>query len=225
MSPRAGSRALTRLNSDATITREELAEALVSSTDPKERQLGKMLNSYDTKWRNLTVAGLAHRCGVGYDAIMRQYKEFKRLQSVVAIAREMPAIAADIAEDAKNKTVTCATCGGTGSVSAGDDKDGQTIVKRCIPCEGKGKITQRGDKDSRKMALEIMELVGRGATTIDARGSNVAVVSGDGSLEEMLKRARSQRQSAAGTMRAEVQDGRTIDMDGGVGPAPAEERG
>lgn len=214
-------RALGRLNREALIPRDELGEALICCREDSLSRLGKMLLSRDDKFSKLTIGGLAHRLGVSYPQIMQAYTAYKREQAVVAMAREMPAIAADIAEDAKNKTVTCAACEGTGSISAGTDKDGETIVKRCIPCEGKGTVRQRGDKDARKMALEIMEIAGRGVTNIDARGGQVAVVQGGESLEEMLKKARATRQTA----RAEVADGRhdrgAIDMDSSMGQADA----
>jgi hypothetical protein len=205
-------RGLLRLNRESLIPRDELGEALACNDHDKVRQLGKMLTSVDPRWRSLTIGGLAHRCGVGYSQLMQAYTDYKKAEAVVTMARELPAVAQDIADDAKNKKLTCQACEGTGSISAKVDADDSVVVKKCIPCNGSGSITQRGDKDARKQMLEVLEMAGRGATNIDARGGNVAVLQGGGSLEEELKKARSGRQS-----RAEVTDGRTIDMDSGVG--------
>lgn len=206
-------RALGRLNRDSIIPRRELGEALTCCNDRRISLLGKLLISVDTRYSRSSIGGLAHRCGVSYRELMTAYTEFKKAEAVVVMAQALPAVAEDIAEDARNKKLTCGACLGTGSISATTDKDGETIVRMCIPCEGKGKITQRGDKDARKQMLEVLEMAGRGATNIDARGGQVAVIQGGESLEEALKKSRQTRQ------RAEVSDGRTIDMDRGVGQA------
>lgn len=190
MSRAGGSRALARLSADSTITRSELAEALLTSSRPNVAYLGKLLNSMDDKFTRASVGLLAQRASVTYHEIISCYKDFKRTQAMIAMARELPVVAADIASDAKNRREPCAACAGAGRIDiTAADPDSPIKTQICIPCNGKGEILIRGDRDARKQMLEVLELSGRGAVQVDNRGGQMVMAGGD-SLEAMLKKSR-----------------------------------
>jgi hypothetical protein len=207
-------RALSRLSRQFEDSREELGEALICSSNPKEVRLGKMLLSrhmdHEDSLNRLSIGGMAHRLGVDYKQIMTAFQQYKKLQAIVNIAREMPAVASDIAADARNKLVTCTACKGSGRIIISSDPESPITTEMCIPCEGTGKVVQRGDKDARKQMLEVMELAGRGAIAVDNRGGQMVVTS-EGSLENMLKQSRTQPRGGANV---EGAGSRIVEMDG-----------
>ena len=205
-------RPLSRLSRQFEPSREELGEALLCSTNKAEALLGKMLLSPEPRIARISIGGLAHRLNVDYHQIMTAFKEHKKLQAIVNIAREMPAVASDIAADARNKLVTCVACKGSGRIIISTDPESPITTEMCIPCEGSGKIVQRGDKDARKQMLEVMELAGKGAISVDNRGGQMVMAS-EGSLESMLKQSRTQSRTPGGA-NVEGAGSRTIEMDG-----------
>lgn len=214
MSPRASTRALTRLNT--LFDRDELATALAASADPRERQLGQMLASPDDRFSKLTVAGLASRLGLSHAQIMTAFRQYKRDEAIVEVARRAPAIVRDIASDALNREITCSACKGAGRIVDTGRPGDPITTEMCIPCEGSGKVILHGDPTARKQALEIMELTGRGQTTINAPGGQM-VVATEGSLEEALKRMRQGANGGNGGGNVEGTVGGTITLDGDDG--------
>jgi hypothetical protein len=199
---------LRRLNK--LLDKQELAIALDLSGDPSYQRLATLLRGIDPptgirlpEIERLGIGALCYRTGISYNKVVEAYKQFKRSEAVISAAQHLPAIVEGIAIDAQPREVTCAQCEGTGEIQVTVGEE--TKTKRCIPCEGSGKVRQAGDPVARKQVLEMMELVGKGAMTINAPGANMVVGTGE-TLEETLRAARRGRQEA-GT----EQEQRTID--------------
>ena len=209
---------IVRLNK--TLPRLELATALEMTGGLDEGHLAKLLRSSgESAGKNIST--LAASIGIPYKRVVECFRDMKRLEGIVAVAQRLPKVMEDVAVDAENKQVTCASCEGSGQIIVKKDGEGLPLeTKLCIPCEGLGKIIKSGDPVARKQVLEMMELGGK--VPIWAPNSQILAV-GE-SLEETLKAAR--KGAGNGIDRME----RTIDGDqqgsgaGGTGFGAASSR-
>ena len=182
--------------------RLELAVALQQSGDHDLADLGKLLTIDEHK--RTSIDRLAQQLGVPYRRVVECYRDSKRLEGIVAVARRLPKVMSDTAEEAESREKTCSTCEGSGTIVIKKDSDGlPTETKVCIPCEGSGRIRIPGDPVARKQVMEMMELVGPRATPIVAPGANI-LVTGQ-SLEETLRAARSSQPREAPVIPAVIQ--------------------
>jgi len=173
--------------------RLELAVALQQSGDPDLSDLGKLLTLDDHK--RTSIDRLAQQLGVPYRRVVECYRDSKRLEGIVAVARRLPKVMSDTAEEAESRERTCASCEGAGTIVVKKDGEGLPVEsKTCIPCEGTGRIRVPGDPVARKQVMEMMELVGPRAVPIVAPGSNIVITGG--SLEDTLRAARSPQREA-----------------------------
>jgi|SRR5579859_108864 len=168
------------------LSRMEMALALDQQADGDIDMihLAQLLRSSSPDAAKCSPHTLAQKIGLPYSRIVEAFKQSKRMETVVAVARHMPEVGEGIAQDAMPKDVLCTACEGKGEVVAGIAEQPQT--KLCIPCEGKGKVRQPGDPMARKQVLEMMGLAGQHATPITAPGANILIAGGE-SLEETLK--------------------------------------
>jgi len=175
---------IVRLNK--TLPRLELATALEMTGGLDEGHLAKLLRSSgESAGKNIST--LAASIGIPYKRVVECFRDMKRLEGIVAVAQRLPKVMEDVAEDAENKQVTCASCEGLGQIIVKRGGEGlPQETKMCIPCEGLGKVIKSGDPVARKQVLEIMELGGK--VPIWAPNSQILAV-GE-SLEETLKAAR-----------------------------------
>lgn len=178
---------IVRLNK--TLPRLELATALEMTGGIDEQHLAKLLRSSgESAGKNIST--LASAIGIPYKRVVECFRDMKRLEGIVAVAQRLPKVMEDVAEDAENKRVTCASCEGTGQIIVKKDEQGlPQETKMCIPCEGLGKVVKSGDPVARKQVLEMMELGGK--VPIWAPGSQI-LIPGE-SLEDTLKAARKGR--------------------------------
>ncbi len=185
---------ISRLNK--VLPRLELATALELTGGEDEVMLAKLLRSAGDS-RRMTIFKLAQDIGVSPKRVVECYRDMKRLEGIVAVASRLPKVMDDVAQDAESRSVTCASCEGTGRITIKKDDEALPVeTKLCIPCEGSGKITQSGDPVARKQVLEMMELTGKASAPIWAPGSNI-LATGE-SLEETLRNIRKGKEQSNG---------------------------
>lgn len=160
----------------------------------------------------MNISTLARQVGLPYKEVVTAYRDYQRLEGIVAVASRVPEVMAGIAHDALPTFSTCPVCKGTRRVATKVDEAGLPIeTEKCIPCEGEGRIRKPGDPLARKQVLEMMDLAGPRATPII---TNSNVVMTGGSLEDTLRAARSSATAAIpertpeGTLRGSPYEGR-----------------
>lgn len=174
---------------DKTLKKVEVATALelYAPDDDRFTDLAKLLRSNDVTVRTCHISTLARRVNLPYREVVMAFRDYKRLEGIVAVAERVPTILEGIAQDAEPSETICLSCGGEGRIPTALNEDDVVMeTKPCIPCNATGKVRKPGDPLARKQVLEMMELAGPRATPV-VTNSQVLITSG--SLEETLRSA------------------------------------
>lgn len=162
-----------------TIGADELASVLLAQ--PENSKYGELVKRLaDSALDRSDITSLARECGVSWSDIVQLFREHQFQLTAVVAARQMPVVASDIAENAKNKLKLCPQCYGERSIelekfTGSNDEEGNPIVERrivaCIECDGTGYIIQTGDSGSQSMLMEMGDLIKKKAPNMNVFGS------------------------------------------------------
>src|SRR5438093_9815122 len=83
------------------------------------------------------------------------YTDHQRHLGLLAMSSQLPAIMADVAEDAKDTMETCPRCDGLKSIPY---REAETL-RECPACKGTGEIRRIGDPHARDLVFESMKLI------------------------------------------------------------------
>ena len=94
------------------IGREEMAESLACTQDPRAGRLLEML--FDPAYRQHSFPKLCERVHLSVTDVVDLFRRFKLDQGIVAMAKAAPRIMSDTAIDAESTLSPCMNCSGTG---------------------------------------------------------------------------------------------------------------
>jgi hypothetical protein len=157
--------------------RAGLLELAMASKDPKASILAEIC--LDGAFSRSGTKDLARKAGMGTDDIVELYRNKKKLEAMMELHAELPAVIKGAVEDAAPSMVPCEACR-----AKGIDEAGQV----CWVCGGKKTTRQAGDKDK-------LQFVGKAAGMIDKGGpliQNNIQVNNQGSqdsFESMMRKA------------------------------------
>ena len=173
------------LNQIATIVDPEALYKVLSMSDsPVHHHLLEVLMDPDENKKSFGQICLD--TGISSENIATLFKRHYQDRATIFAAIQSPEIIRDIAENSKNKVISCKRCDGLAQVPTSelDPNSGNPIMRDCPACHGVGLITVPGDRHSRK---EFLELVGLGAKGVPLATTNVQINTAPaGSLEKVI---------------------------------------
>lgn len=135
-------------------TIEEFKECLASCEEPQIRAF--FMDLCNPKYARISIIALMERHQLPMLAVQEMWRNYSLARAMQIFCGGMRIIAADIVEDAKNKTVECGLCAGLGEILG---KKGH--YRKCPRCKGTGEQVQPGDADARRMILESIGWTGK----------------------------------------------------------------
>lgn len=144
------------------IPKDDLAQVLYHSADPKAIQLLEML--YDPGNSRLSFATLCAKVGLSLTEVLSLFRQFKIDEAMFRMLYHVPAVIEDVSVDAKSTQEVCPRCDGFKrlQVATEDDEGNVTVSERdCPKCKGLGEIRKPGDKDARALVFETAGLTGK----------------------------------------------------------------
>ena len=151
-----------------------LGDVLSLSSDPMLKQLSRIILNPMPEDKLCSVSKLAERTGITMRQITSGLKDLMRDEGFVRMAKRLPEVMEQVAEDAMSRDVECSKCHGAGQVvrkvNIGTEDESEER-DRCDSCQGKGTVYQLGDTDRLRLLFETFDLTGkRGAgVNIDLR--------------------------------------------------------
>ena len=130
-----------------TLSQDEMAGALHSSTDERVHRLAEMMG--DPAFAHFSLGKLCQRVGLTSIDLLNAFRNYQLLRGIVEMSRVAPEVMANVAEDARSRMEICKGCEGKGTVNA----------RRCPQCEGEGLTRVPGDHRSRKLMFQTLGLI------------------------------------------------------------------
>ena len=139
---------------------------------------------HDPNYSRCSFPALLRRFNISLHEAQSLYTDHMRHLGLLAMSSRLPAIMADVAEDAKNKMETCPRCDGLKSIPYR-----QTETRNCPACKGSGEIRRIGDPHARDLVFESMKLI-RQRGPLVAVAQNIGADGLDSRMESILKLTR-----------------------------------
>ena len=137
----------------ATLSEEEMAGALYSSTDERVLRLAEMMT--DPAYSRFTLGKLCERVGVTSIDLLDALRRNKIDQGIIEMSRRAPEIMEGVARDAESRMEACKDCAGTGMLK---DKD-TGEMSHCLHCSGEGRVRVPGDYKARRLMFQALGLI------------------------------------------------------------------
>jgi hypothetical protein len=165
----------------------DLADLEVFLRDEPDPKLHDFMDALkDPAFAELSFVEVARRYQVRVADIERIYTQGMRHLGLMAMARELPAVMAEVAGDARTEVLTCPRCVGAKVVVL--KKQGEVP---CPVCDGAGTIRKIGNTHARDLVFESMKLTGQKAPMVAIQNTNVVTVDKDIRMESLFKAAAS----------------------------------
>lgn len=157
----------------------ELLDAFVKD-DPDLETFARAL--HDPDYSRMSFVNLCKTFNVSLGKLQQVYTDGMRHMGLLRMAAQLPEVMANVAEDAKSKTITCQRCDGLKVVRlpVGSDE----LDRPCPACRGTGEISAPGDKHARDLVFESMKLTGQGGPLVAIQQN---FTGGDDTMEAMFK--------------------------------------
>jgi hypothetical protein len=140
---------------------------------------------HDPQYSRCSFPALLRKFNISLHEAQTLYSDHMRHMGLLAMSSQLPAIMADVAEDAKDTMETCPRCDGLKTVPYG-----QTETRKCPACKGTGETRSMGNEHARELVFESMKLI-RQRGPLVAIAQNIAIDGLDGRMESLLNRTRS----------------------------------
>lgn len=137
---------------------------------------------HDPAYGNLSFVTLCKKFNVSLGKLQSIYTDGMRHIGLLRMSTALPEVMADVAEDAKSRTVTCSRCDGLKVVRL--PVGSEQLDRPCPACSGKGEIRTPGDKHARDLVFESMKLTGQAGPLVAIQQN---FTGGDESMEAMFK--------------------------------------
>lgn len=186
---RASSQALAKFGMERRIKeskqdRMKLATVLVYSADKRIKTAAMM--ALDPGYSGQSFLAILRTLGLEFHQAASEYEALQKQFAKLKASAELPQLAQETADAAKNRTVTCTRCHGdrTILITEGKGKGKKEREIPCPSCDGKGKVVQLGDYDRLKLTYESLGLTGARGPLINL---DMRKVSGDERIEDVAQ--------------------------------------
>lgn len=137
---------------DDDATGQNVRIALAASGDPRFQSFLELVLSEGGKQIQLATA--AKFCQIGLSEFQAFWRNAKTNEAIGKAIDNLPALTADLIEDARSTEMTCPVCGGTGMIQREGKPDAV-----CRNCSGAGVVKTIGDKHARNKLLEMTGVI------------------------------------------------------------------
>jgi hypothetical protein len=178
--PEYASRDVPALRFWNSIDRDDFESAL--SGDDKYTTFLQAL--HDPNYGRCSFPALLRKFNISLHEAQTLYTDHMRHMGLLAMSSQLPAIMADVAEDAKDRMESCPRCDGLKTISYQ-----QTETRECPTCKGSGEIRRIGNEHARDLVFESMKLI-RQRGPLVAIAQNIGADGLDSRMESILKLTR-----------------------------------
>jgi hypothetical protein len=140
---------------------------------------------HDPQYSRCSFPALLRKFNISLHEAQTLYSDHMRHMGLLAMSSQLPAIMADVAEDAKDRMEPCPRCDGLKTVP-----HGQAESRKCPTCKGSGEVRRIGNEHARDLVFESMKLI-RQRGPLVAIAQNIGIDGLDGRMESLLNRTRS----------------------------------
>jgi hypothetical protein len=161
--------------------REALIDTLSTGHDPDTDYLLGLIADPRNDKKSLSV--LCDEGNITPGQLLRLYRDARIAKAQVlaldAVARDLPAVAADVTRRAQNHYILCTHCKGTKEVWEDiKDGEGRKVDRRkslCPGCDGTGQVLAEASLDHQKLTLDLAGLLSKGSgPTVNVLQANTA---------------------------------------------------
>lgn len=188
----AAARTAQRFENELTEGRNDIIEKLEAAgtiSAPVERL--KDLMVANPRWSfSRACAEAKADLGIAIDAYARGAIALNKLNTVVAMYKELPNLLRDLMRHAIDQEETCATCFGVGLVKG--RPDAKKLTLKCPSCRGSGqnKVASAHKQFAMQKALELARVLPEKQPLVAVQqNTNINTFGGEGLLEKMSKTA------------------------------------
>ena len=161
-------------------------DAFESALSGSDKYATFLQTLHDPQYSRCSFPTLLRKFNISLHEAQTLYTDHMRHMGLLAMSSQLPAIMADVAEDAKNRIETCPRCDGLKSVPS---QHGETI-RDCPTCKGTGEIRRTGNEHARDLVFESMKLIRQRGPLVTI-AQNIGIDGMDGRMESLLKLTRS----------------------------------
>lgn len=140
----------------------EKVELFMTEPQYEDKYQDFLRSFHDPNQMSLTFPARLRRYNITLHEVQQLYSNGMQQLALLQMSNNLPQIAADVSNNAKNQTVLCSRCDGLKYVLVVERDDKGEVKKKvqrdCPVCKATGEVTVPGDKQALDLVFESMKL-------------------------------------------------------------------